>query len=155
MEGQLIDDDVESLSDEEAEHDDDIFQEIKRRRLELSNSGSWEGATAVVPSIDLLLQFDQVLTQRLLLMQIGWCCQSSIQIDKRRGLWLFALLSNLETPLFRDTVAGIRSLYKRCKELREMLPTGNRDDATSAVNVLISITGNYFKQGEEYLGLSN
>lgn len=89
-----------------------------------------------------------------------------------RGRWLYALLARLEKPLYRETAASIRQLYRRCCALRHQLSltsdsvalapqsTGDAEsDANSAVkfqntlaslNVLISICGSYFGQGEEY-----
>mgnify|MGYP006196557267 CR=1 FL=1 len=89
-----------------------------------------------------------------------------------RGRWLYALLARLEKPLYRETAASIRQLYRRCCALRYQLSltsdsvaltqesTGDAEsDANSAVkfqnslaslNVLISICGSYFGQGEEY-----
>ena len=69
-----------------------------------------------------------------------------------RTSWLFSLLSHLETPLFRDTVAAIRSLYLRCSELREHLVNDPDYDESllAALNLLISVSGNFYGQGEEY-----
>ena len=90
-----------------------------------------------------------------------------------RGRWLYALLARTEKPLHRDTASSIRQLYRRCCALRYQLSlttgavplsssapvTSAEDDANTAVkfqnelaslNVLISICGSYFGQGEEY-----
>jgi len=90
-----------------------------------------------------------------------------------RGRWLYALLARTEKPLHRDTASSIRQLYRRCCALRYQLSLTSgavplastasansaEDDANTAVkfqnelaslNVLISICGSYFGQGEEY-----
>ena len=82
----------DSHGDSEAEEHsiDEIFAKLKRRRIELSDNpqdvdklprestaaGVWDGLRGVPPSLDLLLQFDQVLVQRLLIMQTSWMTSS-------------------------------------------------------------------------------
>jgi hypothetical protein len=75
-----------------------------------------------------------------------------------RGKWMYSLLAKLEKPLHQDMSAMLRQLYRRCSILRYELTdsTNNRvslDDELAVLNVLISITGSYFGQGEEYFGL--
>lgn len=74
------------------------------------------------------------------------------KLDPMRTEWLFGLLSHLEPPLHRDTAASVRSLYLRCSQLRQELLAGFEIDDyyLAELNVLISITGNYYGQGEEY-----
>lgn len=86
------------------------------------------------------------------------------ELTPARGRWLYALLARLEKPLYRETAASIRQLYRRCCALRLQLSQTsaaclNKEDATAAVtfqnqlaslNVLISIAGSYFGQGEEF-----
>lgn len=82
------------------------------------------------------------------------------------------MLARTEKPLHRDTASSIRQLYRRCCALRHQLSltssavplsstsgSSAEDDAATAVkfqnalaslNVLISICGSYFGQGEEY-----
>ena len=54
--------------------------------------------------------------------------------------------------MHRDTVASIRSLYLRCSQLRQDLLADTDVDKCSLaeLNVLISISGNFYGQGEEY-----
>ena len=84
---------------------------------------------------------------------------------------MYALLARLEKPLYRETAASIRQLYRRCCALRYALsktstsvaasdaPGNNTSTPSSAdafqsrlalLNMLISICGSYFGQGEEY-----
>ena len=84
-----------------------------------------------------------------------------------RGRWLYALLARLEKPLHRETSASIRQLYRRCCALRYALSQTSSaisvDQAATTscsldefqaqlgrLNMLISIAGSYFGQGEEY-----
>ena len=112
----------------------------------------WSGAEQQQPTTALLLQFDQVLTQRLLAMHTNWL--NSTEISEAKGQWLYGLLARLEKPLYQDSAAVVRQLYRRCCILRSQLagaetqrcPTFDVDIA--ALNVLISITGGYFRQAE-------
>lgn len=148
----------------------------------------WKGLRNQQPTTALLLQFDQVLTQRLLAMHTDWLCDTTViltvaattttqeeslidshaemeqYITESRGQWLYGLLARLEKPLYQDTAAVIRQLYRRCCELRSCLgaktksthgsaldanASANYEADIAALNVLISITGIYFRQSEE------
>ena len=100
-----------------------------------------------------------------------WLSFTFRELTPARGRWLYALLARLEKPLYRETAASIRQLYRRCCALRYSLSqrSSSVQIATSAVeppgeiltpeefqsqlatlNMLISICGSYFGQGEEY-----
>jgi hypothetical protein len=87
------------------------------------------------------LQFDQVLTQRLLGYHIDWLCSAvAMEEDARdytssssrartrsrggpalselQSQWLYSLLSRLQKPLHSDMTAAIRALYRTCCQLR-------------------------------------
>lgn len=63
-------DDAESV-DEEA-LGEEVSEAIEGVWADLAASARWSGATNVEPTTSILLQFDQVLTQRLLALQIDW-----------------------------------------------------------------------------------
>ena len=65
---------------------------------------------------------------------------------------MYALLARLEKPLCRDTGAIIRQLYRLCSDCRAKLVENspNFDSNLAELNMLISIAGSYFGQGEEY-----
>jgi hypothetical protein len=54
----------------------EVMMQLKKRRLELTSNiesiSCWDGDSNMSPSLPLLLQFDQVLTQRLLSMHVQW-----------------------------------------------------------------------------------
>jgi survival of motor neuron protein-interacting protein 1 len=109
----------------------------------------------VAPTISLVLQFDQVLTQRVLGYLIEHC-QNETRISLEQGAWLYTLLARLEKPLHQDMAALIRELYRICCRMRHILcsdsnsATQDRDELIASLNVLIAITGSYFGQGEEF-----
>lgn len=81
---------------------------------------SWTGLKQVKPAIPVLLQFDQVLTQKLLKYLIDYLENIPIY-SFGTGIWIYALLARIEKPIHRDMVASIRQLYRRCCELRNEL----------------------------------
>ena len=115
----------------------------------------WAGPKNVAPNNAVLLQFDQVLTQKLLSYHVDWLETS--ELSPANGGWLYGLLTRLEKPLHRDVVAVIRQLYRRCCYLRKALNVDSPsfDGTLASLNVLIAITGAYFGQGEEYVDLSS
>lgn len=76
-----------------------------------------------------------------------------------RATWIYGLLARLEKPLYRETVACIRQLYRRCCYLRSQLvpllmkemQVKDHQTNLAQLNTIISISGCYFGQGEEYM----
>ena len=105
------------------------------------------------PSLSLILQFDQVLTQRIIAFNINWL-ENSDYLSLSRSQWIYALLAKLETPLYQDTVALLRQLYRKCCSLRANLQLGENNiefnKYLARINLLIFLTGSYFGQGELY-----
>lgn len=141
-----IDDTIDGLSEDIA---------INKAIANASVCPAWEGATDVIPTTSLLLQFDQVMTQKILGYHVEWL--TTRQLSSSRGKWLYSLLAKLEKPLHQDISALMRQLYRRCSILRYDLTNNNNnnnkltfDDQLAVLNLLISITGSYFGQGEEY-----
>lgn len=90
------------------------------------------------PSVRLLLQFDFVMTQKLVALHAGWL--ESTTLSRNRALWLYALLARLHKPLHRDTCAVLRQLVKRLLALR-----ATTEDA-AALMALLVLAGRYFDQ---------
>jgi hypothetical protein len=124
----------------EAEKEEEIEGEKKVDREEVQEDGEIleepevvvvEYASGVQPSNRLLLQFDQVLTQRLLAFFASWIQFPALKVWKTCGdgeieegevsnqyggkiaySWIFSLLSRLEKPLYMDASATVRDLYR-------------------------------------------
>ena len=109
-------DDIDDADDKEGE--DDILQEPI----------VIEYASGELPCNKLLLQFDQVLTQRLLGFLSNWLKfpflqkwyiglppgndESEYPSGEKIYSWIFALLSRLEKPLYMDASATVRDIYR-------------------------------------------
>jgi len=93
-----------------------------------------ETPQGTLPSVRLLLQFDFVMTQRLVAMHVRWL--DSRALSRNRALWLYALLARLHKPLHRDTCAVLRQLVKRLLAL---------PDSTEG-RLLLVLAGRYFDQ---------
>jgi Survival motor neuron (SMN) interacting protein 1 (SIP1) len=77
--------------------------------------------------------------------------ESSGSLSTSRSRWIYALLARLETPVYQDTVAILRQLYRRCCLLRAGLGKGEVEEQLARLNILIVLTGAFFGQGgEEY-----
>ncbi len=63
------------------------------------------------------------------------------------------MLARLEKPVHRDSLACIRQIYRRCCYLRHSLCVDdeNFEEQLAQLNVLISICGAYFGQGEDFV----
>ncbi len=109
----------------------------------------WEGCKGVDPTFKLLLQFDQVLTQKVLMYLIEYLEGEAI-ISGKVGEWIYSLLARIEKPLHRDVVALIRQLYRCCCKMRCRLDQNVDANQLATLNTMISISGYYFGQGEYY-----
>mmetsp|Transcript_7823 Transcript_7823/g.11689 ORF Transcript_7823/g.11689 Transcript_7823/m.11689 type:complete len:397 (+) Transcript_7823:1-1191(+) len=150
-------------SNYECEDDEDI-ESIDNGEVAVDQ---WTGDVKVSPSTSLMLQFDQVLTQRLLGYHIDWLpgvhqsSEENSMITQLQSQWLYSLLTRLEKPLHSDMTARIRSLYRICCRRRFNLTSvmkANRsnerheeEEELARLNVLISLCGYYFGQGENLL----
>ena len=97
-----------------------------------------ETPRGTLPSVRLLLQFDFVMTQRLVAMHARWL--DSCSLSHNRALWLYALLARLHKPLHRDTCAVLRQLVKRLLALRDSC------EEPAALSALLVLAGRYFDQ---------
>lgn len=106
-------------------------------------------ACGVSPSTRLMLQFDQVLTQRLLGYHAGWL-QKSARIQEGGNLeqcatgwpeiavqcqWIFCLLARLEKPLYQDTAATVRDIYRSLCVIRLALANSITSLGTGSAHV--------------------
>eukprot|EP00603_Paraphysomonas_imperforata_P010621 CAMPEP_0114451594 /NCGR_PEP_ID=MMETSP0104-20121206/1066_1 /TAXON_ID=37642 ORGANISM="Paraphysomonas imperforata, Strain PA2" /NCGR_SAMPLE_ID=MMETSP0104 /ASSEMBLY_ACC=CAM_ASM_000202 /LENGTH=483 /DNA_ID=CAMNT_0001623791 /DNA_START=1 /DNA_END=1452 /DNA_ORIENTATION=+ len=115
----------------ENEEDGELKEETDKKEGE-KEPAVVEYLSRVPPSNQLLLQFDQVLTQRLLGFFASWIqlpalkiwniCDNSGEDEEGEVInqyggefaysWIFSLLSRLEKPLYMDASATVRDLYR-------------------------------------------
>uniref|UniRef100_K3WHS7 Gem-associated protein 2 n=1 Tax=Globisporangium ultimum (strain ATCC 200006 / CBS 805.95 / DAOM BR144) TaxID=431595 RepID=K3WHS7_GLOUD len=110
------------------------------------------------PHLRLLLQFDQVLTRRLLAYHTDWLEDDVVLLSRARAVWIYALLARLDKPVHAGVAATIRQLLRRCWLLRNELSSSYSSDSNDdsvwalrlkSLNVLITITGDFFAQLHE------
>lgn len=123
----------------------DTDTEVKDAPMEIDAECSTDRTehTGSPPYLRLALQFDQILTRKLLMYQVEWL--ETIQLTKEHAVWIFALLARLDRPTSADVSAIIRQLLRRCWNLRNEM-TGQNDTYLKCINILICITGEYFGQ---------
>ncbi|KAI2511290.1 hypothetical protein MHU86_3072 [Fragilaria crotonensis] len=102
------------------------------------------------PSVDIVLQMDQVMVRRVLAYMAHYA-QQGWAVSVQRTAWLYALLSRLERPIHRDDAATLFGLLKHVTQLRSKVlnPESQREEL-ARYNVLICILGLYFEQGGGY-----
>ncbi len=129
------------------------------------------------PTTSLLCQFDQIIVRRVLHHHIQFVSQISLSsvhknrpgeytMTKKRGSWIYALLSRLEKPLHRDEASSLSTLLRELCRLRSEIPIDDEDvkmngnqndneivlgdhcqkDILATLNTLIIIVGIYFEQ---------
>ncbi|TYZ60481.1 hypothetical protein PybrP1_006925 [[Pythium] brassicae (nom. inval.)] len=91
------------------------------------------GRAATPPHLRLLLQFDQVLTRRLLEYHAEWL-EDVTALSRARAVWVYALLARLDKPVHAGVAATIRQLLRRCWHLRGglRLEGGEREEGEAA-----------------------
>ncbi|OWZ18333.1 hypothetical protein PHMEG_0007604 [Phytophthora megakarya] len=134
----------------------DIPQEILRTKVpRMSDEEGWIAfcfgkpgteMSATPPHLRLLLQFDQVLTRRLLDYHAEWLrLDVAAPVSRARAVWIYALLARLDKPVHASVAATIRQLLRRCWALRCELETLSQIQL-KALNILIVVTGDFFGQ---------
>ena len=114
------------------------------------------------PSVSLILQFDQILTQRVLKHHVRWLEELRKQQTALSGWrehmkttwrlpercrWAYALLVNLASPLHRDPLADIRRLYVASASLyNTALELKIGDTTVRALAVVCVVAGRHFEQ---------
>lgn len=118
------------------------------------------------PTLQLLLQMDQVMTRRVLSHHV-YFLQNKWEATASRMLWIYALLSRIEKPLHRDDLHVLRSLLRECCRRRWDLfqdnkpgfnhveCTSDKSSSVKGLNLVICIVGLYFEQGtmEDIVGV--
>eukprot|EP00271_Cylindrocystis_brebissonii_P000358 TRINITY_DN10454_c0_g1_i1.p1 TRINITY_DN10454_c0_g1~~TRINITY_DN10454_c0_g1_i1.p1 ORF type:complete len:823 (+),score=111.03 TRINITY_DN10454_c0_g1_i1:214-2682(+) len=101
------------------------------------------------PYLHLLFPLDTVSCALLLCHHARWL-QTLSSISKDRALWLFALCAIVDIPIDADTGAALRSVLRKCAEIRAGLPLQcpQEDPQLPLLNVLITIAGGYFGQAD-------
>lgn len=117
--------------------DDDANRTTMKVETDLTQYGT-------PPHLRLLLQFDQVITRRLLQYHMDWL--NAIEyLSRARAVWIYALLARLDKPVHSDTAAILRQILRRCWQMRNEL-NDPKQSSLRSLNILIAITGDFFQQ---------
>jgi survival of motor neuron protein-interacting protein 1 len=98
------------------------------------------------PSLELLLQLDQVMIRKVL-SHLAHYAYQGWSVSVKRTAWLYALLSRLERPIHRDDAATLFGLLKCLAQFRSKVVDPSSSDELARLNVLVCIIGLYFEQG--------
>ncbi|KAL3360237.1 hypothetical protein AABB24_016641 [Solanum stoloniferum] len=98
------------------------------------------------PTLSVILGMDAVARVSMLRKQIT-AVQSLRALTMDDCLWLFALCAAVDTPVDADTCAALRSLLRKCANLRA--DKSKIDDEVIMLNMLVTICGRYFGQSEQ------
>eukprot|EP01084_Bolivina_argentea_P160433 279373_1 len=96
-----------------------------------------------MPKVSMLLQFDQVLSRKLLQYQSEWL--GTAMLSRARAIWIFSLLSRLSLPLDASTSAIVRDVARRCCNERAELQSSD-DQRLPPLNLIIVICAQFFGQ---------
>ncbi|GMF30367.1 unnamed protein product [Phytophthora lilii] len=140
----------------ETVHAGDVPIEILRTKVpRMSDEDGWSffffgkpgsEVSATPPHLRLLLQFDQVLTRRLLDYHAAWLSdEDAAPLSRARAVWIYALLARLDKPVHANVAATIRQVLRRCWTLRSELEAPSEIQLKS-LNILIVIAGDFFGQ---------
>lgn len=97
------------------------------------------------PLLSAILGMDSVARVSMLLKRIR-LLEPENTITRIDCLWLFALCAAVDTPLDADTCAALRSLLRKCANIR--VGKAELDDEVVMLNILATISGRYFGQSE-------
>ncbi|BAT93543.1 hypothetical protein LR48_Vigan02g273300 [Vigna angularis] len=97
------------------------------------------------PLLSVILAMDSVTRVKALLKRIR-LLEAADTVKRDDCMWLFALCATVDTPLYADTCAALRSLLRRCASIRAGKVA--LDDEVVMLNILATISGRYFGQSE-------
>ncbi|KAJ8755330.1 hypothetical protein K2173_019128 [Erythroxylum novogranatense] len=97
------------------------------------------------PTLSQILSMDSVARVSMLRKRIS-LAETASSLLKNDCVWLFALCAAVDTPLDADTCAALRSLLRKCANLRAV--KSEVDDEVVMMNILATISGRYFGQSE-------
>ncbi|XP_066328094.1 uncharacterized protein [Miscanthus floridulus] len=97
------------------------------------------------PSLTMIRNMDAVSRAATLRNYIDMI-QSLDTLSRNNCLWLFALCVAIHTPLEAETCASLRSLLRKCATI--LATKTEMDDEVVMLNILMTISGRYFGQGE-------
>ncbi|CAI8601661.1 unnamed protein product [Vicia faba] len=97
------------------------------------------------PLLSAILGMDSVARVSMLLKRIR-LLEHENTITRNDCLWLFALCAAVDAPLDADTCAALRSLLRKCANIRA--GKAELDDEVVMLNILATISGRYFGQSE-------
>lgn len=106
------------------------------------------------PKLSILIQFDQLLTSKLLSHLINKLDNDIKLLNRHFALWLFGILALVDKPVVPDNSALINNLLRKCKKERENVVDYNSEEL-GYLNILIVICEIYFVQSSEALNYTD
>ncbi|XVF84459.1 hypothetical protein PTKIN_Ptkin17bG0038700 [Pterospermum kingtungense] len=97
------------------------------------------------PTLSAIRKMDSVARVSMLRKRIS-SVEPMASLSRSNCIWLFALCAAVDTPLDADTCASLRSLLRKCANLRA--GKSEVDDEVIMLNMLGTISGRYFGQSE-------
>ncbi|KAK5793672.1 uncharacterized protein LOC108489496 isoform X1 [Gossypium arboreum] len=97
------------------------------------------------PTLSTIQKMDSVARVLMLRKWIS-SVENMSSLSRSSCVWLFALCAAIDTPLDADTCASLRSLLRKCANLRA--GKCEVDDEVIMLNILATISGRYFGQSE-------
>lgn len=97
------------------------------------------------PTLSAIRKMDSVARVSMLRKRIS-SVEPMGSLSRSNCMWLFALCAAVDTPLDADTCASLRSMLRKCANLRA--GKSEVDDEVVMLNILATISGRYFGQSE-------
>ncbi|XWS22268.1 hypothetical protein CRYUN_Cryun29cG0019600 [Craigia yunnanensis] len=97
------------------------------------------------PTLSAIKKMDSVARVSMLRKRIC-SVEPMASMSRSNCVWLFALCAAVDTPLDADICASLRSLLRKCANLRA--GKSEVDDEAVMLNILATISGRYFGQSE-------
>lgn len=97
------------------------------------------------PTLSTIRKMDSVARVSMLRKRIS-SVENMSSLSRSNCVWLFALCAAIDMPLDADTCASLRSLLRKCANLRA--GKCEVDDEVIMLNILATISGRFFGQSE-------
>ncbi|XP_047532876.1 gem-associated protein 2-like [Vanessa atalanta] len=124
--------------------------DVRKLDLDPNNIIAWKNLFERDPKLSYVLGLHNAMLDRGLeiLIEILDGVKPGSTISHKTGQWIYAFLACTRQPLLSDTTSILRSLARKCGEIRSHLNPEDESSITAAVplNIFICLVSRYFRQ---------
>lgn len=112
--------------------------------LNTNDKTSSSSSRGQLPLLSIVCEMSQDEVIHVLDYNVKWIRQFGF--SNKNGIWIYALLANLEKPLISEVYSTLRELSRVCSEVRSKIESQDQTKTLIPLNLIICLIGRYFNQ---------